>query len=418
MKQIKPVDKIDAIVKVPGSKSYSHRIAIAAALSDGICKIDNFLKSEDTLFTLQALSKMGVKTDFDNEILTICGTSGTLKAHKEIFLGNSGTSMRLLTGVAALAEGTTILTGTDRMKERPIGALLDALNQMGIDAVSINGNGCPPVEIRGQAHPLGGNIKIDCGVSSQFLTALVLIAPYTKKGLTISVTKGPVSKPYIDMTLNIMEKFKIKYKREGYNRFHISGGQIYSKGRYTVETDASNAGYFWAAAAITQGRVFVKGISYDSCQGDLGLIKCLEKMGCVARQKHDGIEVIGKPLLAIDVDMGNMPDMVPTLAVVSAFAKGTTTIRNVAHLRAKECDRLHAVTTELSKMGAKVSAGDDTLAITGGDLNGATIETYDDHRIAMSFAICGLKVPGVFIKNETCVAKSFPGFWDVLESLY
>ncbi len=418
MKEIKPLENIDHMVKIPGSKSYSHRMAIAAALSDGVCRIDNFLKSEDTLLTLQALSKMGVKTGFDDAVLTISGTSGRLRGHEEIFLGNSGTSMRLLTGVAALANGTTILTGTERMTERPVGELLDALNQMGIHAVSIHNNGCPPVEIRGKTHPLGGQIKIDCSVSSQFLTALLLIAPCTEKGLVINVTKGPVSRPYIDMTINMMEEFGIEYKRDGYTKFEIPGSQIYAKGRYQVEPDASNAGYFWAAAAITGGRVLVKGIDTASCQGDLGLLECFGKMGCIVTKKENGIEVKGLPLTAIDVDMSDMPDMVPTLSIVSAFARGTTKIRNVAHLKAKECDRLNAVATELSKMGAQVSTSDDMLVITGKNLHGATIETYDDHRIAMSFAICGLKVPGVFIKDETCVAKSFPGFWDVLESLY
>ena len=418
MKEIKPLENIDHMVKIPGSKSYSHRMAIAAALSDGVCRIDNFLKSEDTLLTLQALSKMGVKTGFDDTVLTISGTSGRLRGHEEIFLGNSGTSMRLLTGVAALANGTTILTGTERMTERPVGELLDALNQMGIHAVSIHNNGCPPVEIRGKTHPLGGQIKIDCSVSSQFLTALLLIAPCTEKGLVINVTKGPVSRPYIDMTINMMEEFGIEYKRDGYTKFEIPGSQIYAKGRYQVEPDASNAGYFWAAAAITGGRVLVKGIDTASCQGDLGLLECFGKMGCIVKKKENGIEVKGLPLTAIDVDMSDMPDMVPTLSIVSAFARGTTKIRNVAHLKAKECDRLNAVATELSKMGAQVSTSDDMLVITGKNLHGATIETYDDHRIAMSFAICGLKVPGVFIKDETCVAKSFPGFWDVLESLY
>jgi 3-phosphoshikimate 1-carboxyvinyltransferase len=174
---------------------------------------------------------------------------------------------------------------------------------MGINAAPVNGNGCPPVEIKGCPRPLGGEIKIDCSVSSQFLTALLLIAPYTENGLTIHVTKGPVSKPYIDMTLHIMEKSGITCQRKDYMKFHIPGSQIYSKGRHKVETDASNAGYFWAAAAVTQGRVLVKGIDYNSCQGDLGLIKCLEKMGCVSRQKQDGIEVTGRPLSAIDADM-------------------------------------------------------------------------------------------------------------------
>ncbi|MDM8538436.1 3-phosphoshikimate 1-carboxyvinyltransferase [Desulfobacterales bacterium HSG17] len=418
MIEIKPLENIDASVSIPGSKSFTHRILIASALSDGICSIANMLKSEDTLLTLSTLRQMGVNAEEENEKLIIHGTNGILKSpEKEIHLGNSGTSMRLMAAVAALGNGPAILTGTERMQERPIGELLDGLKQMGISAKSINNNGCPPIEITGKKIK-GGAVNLKCGISSQYLSALLLIAPYCQDNLEINVIQGPVSKPYIDMTIDIMNKFGIDVKRQGYEKFHVQGKQVYKSGAYTVEPDASNAGYFWAAAAITGGTVKVKDISLDSCQGDLALLKCFENMGCKVERKKDGIILSGAPLTAIDVDMADIPDMVPTLGVVAAFAKGTTIIRNVAHLRAKECDRLSAVATELTKMGIDARCTDDELFIKGGNPKGAEIETYDDHRIAMCFAVAGLKVPGVFIKGEQCVNKSFPNFWEVFKQLY
>jgi 3-phosphoshikimate 1-carboxyvinyltransferase len=247
----------------------------------------------------------------------------------------------------------------------------------------------------------------------------MLIAPCLKEGLSIDVTKGPVSKPYIDLTADIMQTFGIHLERDGYNHFEIPGRQVYQAGDYAVEADGSQAGYFWGAAALTGARVIVRGISPASRQGDVSLAQVFAKMGCQVTRESDGIAVAGGPALnSIDVDMADMPDMVPTLAVVAAFAQGTTTIRNVAHLRAKESDRLAAVCRELAKMGIQTTSTHDSLSIQGGLPHGAEIETYDDHRIAMSFAMAGLKVPGVRIKNETCVKKSFPEFWDVLGQLY
>jgi 3-phosphoshikimate 1-carboxyvinyltransferase len=330
---------------------------------------------------------------------------------------NSGTSMRLFGGLVILGRGIYTLTGTQRMCERPMQALLDSLTQMGIPAKSKSGNGCPPVTIEaGQCS--GGRTTIDCSVSSQYLSALLLVAPCLEKGLTIDVTEGPVSKPYIDMTVDIMNAFGIDLKRDGHTHFEVPGGQTYQAGDYTVETDGSNAGYFWAAAAITGNRVKVRGLTTASRQGDVGLADILGQMGCGVEHAPDGIAVTGGELTAVDVDMGHMPDVVPTLAVAAAFARGTTKIRNVAHLRGKECDRLAAVSQELAKMGIKTRIHDNELEIVGGKPGGAEIETYDDHRIAMSFAVAGLKVPGMKIIDPDCVAKSFPTYWDVFEKLY
>jgi 3-phosphoshikimate 1-carboxyvinyltransferase len=251
------------------------------------------------------------------------------------------------------------------------------------------------------------------------------MGPCTEEGLDISVTQGPVSRPYIDMTVSVMERLGIRLDRDGYERFRIPGGQRYRAGDYTVEPDISNAGYFWAAAAVTGGRVKVRGVGPDSRQGDIRLAALFERMGCTLSQEADGLalsgvlDASGRPKLsALDVDMGDMPDMVPTLAVAAAFAQGTTVIRNVAHLRAKESDRLAAVAAELGKMGISARTTEAELIVEGGRPHGAVIDTYDDHRIAMSFAVAGLAVPGMHIKDEGCVRKSFPGFWEAFEGLY
>lgn len=405
-------------INVPGSKSYTHRMLIAASLSDGVCIISNPLKSEDTIFTKNALQKMGIKIKDHEKGFIIHGTGGRLSPCSDrIDLENSGTSMRLLTSVAALGEGEYLLTGSDRMQQRPIKDLLDALNQIGVDALSVGNNGCPPVKIQG-GNIFGGKVSVNCNISSQFLSSLLLIAPYTENGLDITVSKGPVSKPYVDMTVDIINKFGVKVVRTNYSRFIIDGRQKYKSGDYSVEPDCSQASYFWAAAAISGKTIKVMGISKDSAQGDVRFVEILEKMGCNIDYEHDGISVSGANLCAVEVDMADMPDVVPTLSVVAAFAKGVTTIKNVAHLKAKESDRLEAVAAELSKMGIKAHYNDRDLFITGGVPNGALIETYNDHRIAMSFAVAGLMVPGIFIKNETCVDKSFPGFWNVFNGLY
>ena len=418
MIEITPEKIKNSTVTVPGSKSYTHRFLIAAALADGISTIYNGLKSEDTLHTLAALRMMGIKIDIDHDRFVVQGGKGSFKrCHDPVYVGNSGTSMRLLTALASIGQGRYTFTGTDRMGERPIQDLLDGLRQIGIKANSVNSNGCPPVEIEG-GEINGGAIDLKCGISSQFLSALLLIAPCSLKGIEINVVEGPVSRPYIDMTLQVMKALGIKVGRNDYDFFKVDGGQTYQAGSYAVEPDCSQAGYFWAAAAISGAEVKVKGITKRSYQGDIRFTEVLETMGCGIFVEKDGITVAGKPLSATTVDMADMPDMVPTLAVVAAFAKGTTVIKNVAHLKAKESDRLGSVVKELAKIGIEASCSDTGMVIKGGKPRGAEIDTYGDHRMAMSFALAGLKTPGVKIKDERCVEKSFPDFWHVFEGLY
>ncbi len=418
MKEIKPHKIDDCRVTVPGSKSYTHRMLIAAALADGVSGLRNALISEDTQFTIDALKQMGIRMDVNASDVRVYGSGGRLQpCDTPIYLGNSGTSMRLLSAVAALGKGTYTLTGTARMQARPIQALLDALQQIGITARSLNGNGCPPVEISG-ATIHKNQVDIDCRQSSQYLSALLLVAPCTANGLDIRVSGGPVSKPYVDLTVELMKRFGLRLERRGYRRFKVPGGQSYQAGEYAVEADCSQAAYFWGAAAIGGATIKVMGINAESAQGDVRFVDLLQQMGCRVARESDGIAVSGGPLCAIETDLADMPDQVPTLAVVAAFASGATVIKNVAHLKSKESDRLAATVTELNKMGIDAAGTANTLVVKGGKPRGAVVETYNDHRIAMSFAMAGLRVPGVCIRNETCVEKSFPTFWQVFEELY
>ncbi len=414
---IQPTKPVAACVRVPGSKSLSHRFLVASALADGESFVDNCLISEDTLLTMDALRQMGVGIDRTKDQVRVSGKNGCLAASaKPIFLGNSGTSLRLVCALAALGQDTYTITGTKRMQQRPIQDLLDGLQMINVPAKALNGDGCPPVQIQG-GRTTGGSSDLRCGQSSQYLSAMLLMAPCTRDGVEIRVTEGPVSKPYVDMTLHVMQQFGLRVEQSGHQHFWVAGAQNYQAGSHAVEPDCSQASYFWAAAAITRGDVKVLNTYPDMLQGDIRLLRLLESMGCRVKVERDGIRVAGARLKAVDTDMSDMPDMVPTLAVIAAFAEGRTHIRNIGHLRIKESNRIEAVVAQLKKMGVLAVDNGDSLEVVGGSPHGAEIETYDDHRIAMSFAIAGMRVPGVDITDPGCVAKSFPDFWKVLEKL-
>jgi len=398
-------------INVPGSKSLTHRALIVAALAEGESLLKNLLLAEDTLLTISALKQMGIKIEILNNTAKIYGKNGKISSPKNpIYLGNSGTSMRLLTAICALGKGQFILTGNERMQQRPIQPLIDALKIWKVDAYTEKDNGCPPVIIKADGIK-GGKTEIDASISSQFVSGLLLAAPYAENDCIIEVKGRLSSRPYVDLTLKVMKDFGIQVENKDYQYFFVPKGNYKAKD-YIIEGDCSTASYFWAAAAILKGEITVSPINADSAQADIGFVWILEKMGCKVEIKENGIKVIGKDLKGISVDMNNMPDVVPTLAVVAAFAKGVTEIKNVAHLRYKECDRLHALANELKKIGINVEEKKDGLIIEGGKPHGTIIETYNDHRIAMSFAIAGLKVPGIEIINPDCVKKSFPGFWE------
>jgi len=415
--KVNPRRPRSACIRVPGSKSLSHRVLVAAALADGESVVQNCLISEDTLLTMDALRQMGVGIERTLDQVRVTGENGRLAASADpIFLGNSGTSLRLVCALAALGQETYTITGTKRMQQRPIQDLLDGLQMINVPAISMNGDGCPPVQIQG-GKTTGGTSDLRCGKSSQYLSAMLLMAPCTRDGIEIRVTEGPVSKPYVDMTLHVMARFGIRVEHNSHQYFKIDGAQKYRPGSHTVEPDCSQASYFWAAAAITRGDVKVFHTHADMLQGDIRILQLLESMGCQVRVERDGIRVAGGRLRAIDIDMSDIPDMVPTIAVIAAFAQGKTLIRNIGHLRIKESNRIEAVVAQLNKMGVSAVDRGDGLEVVGGSPHGAMIDTYDDHRIAMSFAVAGMQVPGVEIADPGCVAKSFPDFWAVLEQL-
>ncbi len=418
MKQIFPGQISDQTVTIPGSKSISHRMLICAALSAGTSRIKNLLSSRDIDLTMHALSCMGADiTKTGPDSVSVTGFSGCPRPYESpVFLENSGTSMRLMAGIAGLGTTAYTLTGNARMCTRPMKELLDALNQIGIDARSDTPQGFPPVTIQGKSRQ-GGMTRLDCSKSSQYLSALLMIGPFMADGLIIKLVAPPVSSPYIDLTLDVMKQFQVDAHKTDATTYEVTGGQTYVAGNHAVEPDLSNAGYFWAAGAVTGQKIGVGNVLSRSLQGDFKQIHILEKMGCSLFFEDDSVAVKGRSLLAVDVDMSDTPDAVPAVAVVAAFARGTTKITNIGHLREKECDRIHAVASQLEKMGIQTSQGEDWLEITGGKPAGAFINTFNDHRIAMAFAVAGLVVPGMQIENPACVGKSFPGFWDLFDAL-
>ena len=405
---------------MPGSKSYTQRALVLAALAEGKSVLHNPLVAEDTSHLIAALRLLGTEILSRNGDLLVTGTGGRLaNPGREIYLGNNGTAMRILTGLVSIGRGTFTLTGDQRLRERPIEPLLAALRSLGIDARSLDREGYPPVVIRTSGLQ-GGKVTLRDIESSQYISALLLCAPYGAGDTLIELDGRVPSLPYVDMTIEAMTQFGVDVQRDTARRYLVKSGQRYRGIRYWIEGDASSASYFFLAAAICQGKVSVENINPWSLQGDIGFLSLLETLGCSVLWEKNRVELAGRELHGGDrvFDLGDMPDMVPTLAVLAALRPGRTVIENVAHLRLKESDRLSALATELGKTGIPVEERKDGLIITGGQPHGAEIETYNDHRIAMSFAVLGLAVPGMSIGNPACVSKSFPGFWGELEKLY
>ena len=406
---------------MPGSKSITHRAFIAAGLAKGKSLLKGFLASEDTFYTVNALRELGVQISIEGADTIVSGSEGKFlpaAGRKEIFLGNSGTSYRLLLSAVALAKGEYILRGTPRMHERPIGDLVKALNQVGVEASCIEQNGYPPVLIQAKGIP-GGKVNIPGNCSSQFVSSLLLSAPYAQDMIEIEVKGGLVSEPYVDITIDVMEEFGAHIDCDGHRYFKVSPGYGYIPCQFSIEGDVSAASYFWAAAAVTGGIVTTKNIRpYTTLQGDIGFLQILKEMGCQVKREIDQVTVYGGSLSGVEADMGHMPDMVPTLASIALFASGKTYIRNVPHLHYKESDRINSIALEWGKIGARVEELADGLIIHGGKrLSGTTVNPNDDHRLAMSLAVVGLKVPGIKINNENCVNKSFPRFWELWDRL-
>jgi 3-phosphoshikimate 1-carboxyvinyltransferase len=419
MKQIKPIREINAMISVPGSKSYTQRALITSALAGGTSILRDALISEDTAHVITALRALGANIAQQRHDLVVEGTAGKLVTPSStLYLGNNGTGLRFLVGTASLGHGTFVLDGNSRMRERPIQPLVDALNKMGVQALCIQGNGCPPVQVQASGLP-GGATRLTTALSSQYLSSLLLAAPYAEKDVEIEISGPLPSWPYVKLTLDVMADFGVKVSVSGKRLFHVKAHQAYQPREYVVEGDVSSATYFMAAAAIVGQTINISNINLDSQQGDLRMLEILEAMGCKVSASEGGVRVTGPLSNHADLyfDLNDVPDLVPALAVVSAFRRGKTILKNIGHLRVKESDRVAALTRELRKIGAKAEESADAMTVQGIANRGAEIECYNDHRIAMSFAIAGLAVDGVSIKDPACVKKSFPDFWKKLEFL-
>ncbi len=418
-----PIDHLTGTLALPGSKSISNRALLLAALAHGDTRLDNLLRSEDTHFMLSALKQLGVAIDDDGQTCTVTGRGGPLvgaPGQYDLYLGLAGTALRPLTAALTLGSGVFVLDGSARMRERPVADLVDALRPLGARIRYLGADGYPPLEVSGSGLH-GGATSIRGGVSSQFLTSLLLAAPLAAGQVTISVEGEQVSKPYLDITMGMMERFGARVRHQHHQRFEVEPGGYRSPGAWLVEGDASSASYFFAAGAVRGPGIRVTGLGAGSVQGDLAFLEVLEAMGARVTREPDSI-VVQPPadgrLRALDVDLNHIPDAAMTLAVLALFADGETTIRNIANWRVKETDRLAAMASELIKVGARVDEGADHLHIVPpAQCREAAIDTYGDHRMAMCFALVALAGVPVVIRDPGCVAKTFPDFFERFAAL-
>jgi len=422
---LSPIPRVSGTVLLPGSKSISNRTLLLAALAEGVTEVKALLASDDTRHMLAALKQLGVSwaQHNDSRDYRVEGVGGEFPVKRaDLFLGNAGTAFRPLTAALALSHGDYNLSGVPRMHERPIGDLVDALRQLGADIAYLGNEGYPPLAVK-PAQIKAGRASVRGNVSSQFLTALLMAAPLARQDVTIEVVGELISKPYIEITLNLMRRFGVEVDRSGWNYFKIRADSHYrSPGVIHVEGDASSASYFLAAAAIGGGPVRVEGVGKDSIQGDVCFAAALVQMGARMEWGDSWIEVRGPEsghLTAIDLDCNHIPDAAMTLAVAALFADGTTKLTNIASWRVKETDRIAAMATELRKVGATVEEGADFIRVTPPAklIPNVAIDTYDDHRMAMCFSLVALGGVPVRINDPKCVAKTFPDYFNVLASI-
>jgi len=424
--------ELNATVRVPGSKSLTNRALLIASLANGTTHLTNALFSDDSRYFAKALQTLGfdVQLDEANFSMTVTGLGGKIPAKRaELFIGNAGTAARFLSAFLTLGDGEYILDGEPRMRERPIGDLVEALTQLGAKIQSqITGHWslvtdyskiCPPIKITASGLP-GGKTRIAGDISSQFLSALLMTAPYAQSPIEVELTTELNSKPYVDMTISIMKGFGVEIQRNGYQSFTIPLSTFHSPfATYPIESDASAASYFFAAPAICGGTVKVENISRRSVQGDVNFLDVLAQMGCEIKEDDNSILVTrSSSLHGVDIDMRDIPDTAQTLAAIAPFADSPTRIRGIASARIKETDRVHATCTELARLGVQVEEHEDGMTIHPTfNLQPANIQTYNDHRMAMAFSLIGLRFDGVTIENPSCVSKTFPNFYEVLAQL-
>jgi len=405
-------------IRPPGSKSLTNRALPIAAMASGRSVLDGVLDSDDTRVMIESLNRVGVAVSraASSSRAVIEGVGGSIPTQKaDLFIGNSGTTIRFLTAVLAVAGGDYVLDGVPRMRQRPIGPLVDALQMLHLNVEAGSPGGCPPVRISTQRSQ-GGTVKIKGNLSSQYLSGLMMAAPLAAQDTVIEIDGALISRPYVEMTKRVMESFGVAVDvDQQFGRFEIGGGQAYQATDYQIEPDASSASYFWAVAAICGGSATVLGLDAGSLQGDVGFVNCLEQMGCDVEWGQGQVTVRGPAKHGIDIDMSNVSDTVQTLAAVALFVEGPTNVRNIAHNRVKETDRIGNLAIELRKLGATVEEREDGLTIHPGATRPAEIETYDDHRMAMSLALAGLRQAGVKILDPECVSKTYPNFFEDLE---
>lgn len=410
--------RVSGTITAPPSKSYTHRAILLATLAKGTSTISNALLADDTLYSLACCKALGAQIKIAGKNMTITGIGGHPQAparNKPLVCGASGTTARLITSIAALCEEWVMIDGESRLRQRPMKTLMDALQSQGAIVEYAKDPGCLPLRVKSKGLA-GGDISLHGGVSSQFVSSLLLVAPFAKQDTTINVV-AKRSAPYIDITRDMMATFGVASSQLETGYF-IEHGQHYRAQPYKVEGDYSSASYFFAAAAVTGRTITVQGLNGDSVQGDKKMIDILSEMGCEIATTDATVTVTGKPLQGITIDMGNYPDIVPTLCAVAPYAISPTTITNISHLRQKETDRIDAITTELKKMGATIQATEDTITIEPSSLHGATLKTYDDHRMAMSFAVAALSATEPTVINHAdVVSKSYPDFWEDVKSI-
>ncbi len=420
-KTIRPLQHLDARVTAPPSKAHTMRALFMAALAHGESEIVDPLKADDQRVATQALRQMGVRIEWHRDRFVVAGNGGRLVLPDgPLDMGMSGVAMHFLISLTALAgPGVVRIDGAERMRVgRPVSKLLESLAMLGVEARSLSPNGCLPVDVRADGLP-GGRAVVDGSIHSQYISSLLVAAPLAASAVTLETDGRVVSKPYIDITIDCMARFGVQAENRDYRVFTVPSGQRYQGIRYQVEGDFSNASYFLGAAAITGGRVVVDNLEPATRQGDRVFAEILKRMGCSLAWRGHSMELRGGELHAVAEDLTDCPDLVPGLAVTASFARGTTVFGGVKGLRYKECDRLAAVVAELRKMGVEVEDGEDEIRIRGTDRHRpAEIDTYNDHRMAMSFAMAGLKVPGTVIRNPQVVSKSFPDFFAKWEGLY
>lgn len=413
---VEAVDRLEGSVFAPPSKSYTHRAFIMAMLADGVSLVRDPLYSEDTLASLDSCAHFGSEIERNENTCKIKGVKGRPETPSDVLdLKNSGTTLRIMTSVASLANNYTVLTGDESLRTRPMQDLLDALSPLGVSAKSTRNNGKPPVIIEGGFN--GGETSINGGVSSQFISSILMASPYAERAVDLQVKGEFISKPYVDMTLDLMSKFSVNVDYDKDERsFHVEP-QTYNSLDYTVEGDYSSASYILAAAASVDSNVTVKNLMKDSKQGDKLILDIVRDMGCEVKIKKDEVEIHGQGMLnGVDVNLQNAPDLLPTVAALGAMADGTTHIKGVEHARFKETDRIHTTALELKKLGVKLSEEKDGLIINGG-VHGGVVKSHMDHRLAMAFYIIGMKVGNIKIEDASVYSVSFPNFPDFMKKL-